>query len=400
MKQKFSIAAQLEGKGVLFFCLFIFYLLSSSSASGNRLSGDTLTSGSPGKEVRIYNTQRLSTPKPVINGVLDDACWKTGTWAGDFIQFVPNEGAKPSQPTFVKVLYDDKNLYVAIRAMDNEPSKIQRKAGRRDELTGDMIGITFDSYHDHRTGFEFDMSASGQKIDLVLTNPMLWDLNWNAVWYGKVAIGDSAWTSEMEIPLSQLRYSNQDEQVWGMHVWRWIDRLQEESDWERQSLTGPGGRTPLHPPPFFSENTMSQNPSTFFARLFPARIRAAEALEQQAQALLQAQARAADLEAQVTAIGRAQAVIEFKLDGTILNANDNFLNVMGYTLDEVRGKHHSMFADTGVAQTPEYRHFWDKLGRVAMAACSAVLSCVLQIRVTAVSRSSAGMLRVALHIRP
>ncbi len=51
---------------------------------------------------------------------------------------------------------------------------------------------------------------------------------------------DSAWTAEFEIPLSQLRYSSDDEQVWGMHCWRWIDRLQEESDWEPQSSTGPG----------------------------------------------------------------------------------------------------------------------------------------------------------------
>jgi len=192
------------------------------------------------KEVRIYQTQRLTTPKPIIDGVLDDACWKTGIWAGDFTQFIPTEGGKPSQPTFVKILYDDKNIYVAIKAVDKEPNKIIRKAGRRDELIGDVVGINFDSYHDHRTGFEFDMSAAGQKLDLVLTNPMLWDLNWNAVWQGKVARNDSAWTSEMEIPLSQLRFSNANEQVWGMHVWRWIDRLQEESDWEKQSLTGPG----------------------------------------------------------------------------------------------------------------------------------------------------------------
>ena len=66
------------------------------------------------------------------------------------------------------------------------------------------------------------------------------DPNWNAVWYGKTAIEDSAWTVEMEIPLSQLRYSSEEEQVWGMHCWRWIDRLQEESDWEPQSSTGPG----------------------------------------------------------------------------------------------------------------------------------------------------------------
>ena len=66
------------------------------------------------------------------------------------------------------------------------------------------------------------------------------DFNWNAVWTGKVGMEDSAWVAEMEIPLSQLRYSNETEQVWGLHCWRWINRLQEESDWEPQSSTSPG----------------------------------------------------------------------------------------------------------------------------------------------------------------
>ena len=189
---------------------------------------------------RVYNVSRLSTDKPVTDGVLNDACWKTGEWAGDFTQWIPNEGANPSSPTYIKILYDDKNLYVAVRAVDNEPEKISCKAGRRDQFTGDIVGICLDSYFDHRTGFEFDVTASGQKIDLVLTNPMNGDNNWNAVWIGKSGMEDSAWVVEFEIPLSQLRYSSDYEQVWGMHFWRWIDRLQEESDWEPQSSTGPG----------------------------------------------------------------------------------------------------------------------------------------------------------------
>jgi len=173
---------------------------------------------------------RLTTVKPIIDGILDDPCWRTGEWAGDFIQWIPKEGAKPSHPTQIKILYDDKNLYVALRAFDNEPSKISRKAGRRDELTGDMMGVTFDSYHDHRTGFEFIITASGQKVDDILTNPMATDMNWNAVWYAKTGLEDSAWVAEFEIPLSQLRYSGDKEQVWGLHAWRWIDRFSEESD--------------------------------------------------------------------------------------------------------------------------------------------------------------------------
>lgn len=210
-----------------------------SIARGNP-ARDSLQAKVQSKPSRVYTTMRLTTEKPVINGILDDPCWKTGAWAGDFVQWIPNEGAKPTHPTFVKILYDDKNLYVAIRAVDRQPLKISRKAGRRDELTGDMAGITFDSYHDHRTGFEFDMTAGRQKIDAILPNSGLGDFNWNAVWDGKVAYEDSAWTQELQIPLSQLRYSNQKEQVWGLHVWRWIDRLQEESDWEPQTSTGPG----------------------------------------------------------------------------------------------------------------------------------------------------------------
>jgi hypothetical protein len=188
----------------------------------------------------VYVTTRLVTAKPVIDGKLDDECWKTGVWAGDYTQYMPNEGAKPSYPTEMKILYDDKFIYVAFRGFDGEPEKIQRISGLRDEFVGDMMGVNFDSYHDHRTGFEFNLTSWGQKIDLVLFNPASWDFNWNAVWRGKTGLEDSAWVAEIEIPLSQLRYSKEDEQVWGLHAWRWINRLQEESDWEKQSRTGPG----------------------------------------------------------------------------------------------------------------------------------------------------------------
>ena len=79
--------------------------------------------------------------------------------------------------------------------------------------------------------------------------------------------------------------------------------------------------------------------------------------------ITEAKLRAADFEGQLNAVGKSQAVIEFKLDGTILHANDNFLKTVGYTLDEVKGRHHSMFAEPAVSASPEYRHFWDKLGR-------------------------------------
>ena len=71
----------------------------------------------------------------------------------------------------------------------------------------------------------------------------------------------------------------------------------------------------------------------------------------------------ADLHGKVEAIGRSQAVIEFNMDGTIITANPNFLSVLGYTLDEIKGKHHSMFADPAYRESVEYRDFWAKLNR-------------------------------------
>ena len=71
----------------------------------------------------------------------------------------------------------------------------------------------------------------------------------------------------------------------------------------------------------------------------------------------------AEFEGMAQAIDRAQAVIEFDLDGTVITANQNFLRIFGYGLDEIRGKHHKIFCDPGFAESLAYTEFWQKLGR-------------------------------------
>src|SRR3569623_3509517 len=66
--------------------------------------------------------------------------------------------------------------------------------------------------------------------------------------------------------------------------------------------------------------------------------------------------------ATLAAISKSQAIIEFTPDGTLLTANENFLNAMGYTLAEIRGQHHRMFVEPAYAQTPEYAEIWRRLG--------------------------------------
>ena len=73
--------------------------------------------------------------------------------------------------------------------------------------------------------------------------------------------------------------------------------------------------------------------------------------------------RNADFESQLDAIHKSQAVIEFDMDGTIVDANDLFLNAMGYTLDEVKGRHHRMFVDAEMQNSADYSEFWAALNR-------------------------------------
>ena len=189
---------------------------------------------------RVYQAVSIGDlPPPKIDGILDDQVWTLGEWQGDFTQQNPVDGAEPSFETYVKVLYDQSNLFVSIICQDDEPELIRDNFNQRDGLTGDMTGIAIDSYFDKRTAFEFNLSAAGQKMDLKHRGDYIWDFNWNGVWDGAAAKIDSGWVAEMRIPFSQIRYSNQEEHVWGMHVWRWIERKQEEDQWQLIPMNAP-----------------------------------------------------------------------------------------------------------------------------------------------------------------
>lgn len=183
---------------------------------------------------RTYHTVRLQGAPPMIDGKLEDACWKNeGEWSQNFLQNTPVERAQPTYPTRIKILYDDKNIYFALRAWDPEPDKINRFVGNRDENSiGDLISVAFDTYHDYRAAPEFNINAGGNKTDLIVTDALSVNMNWNAVWEGKTSVNDSSWTVEFRIPFNQLRYNQTDSSMlWGLHVRRIIRRIQETDQW-------------------------------------------------------------------------------------------------------------------------------------------------------------------------
>ena len=207
------------------FLLFLFVIITPDIKSQNI---DSLLNNK-----RVYHTENIGRyPPPKIDGLLDDEIWTLGTWQGDFKQQFPFGGREASEKTFMKVLYDRSNLYVAIICQDSEPDKIRDILGRRDARGGDNAGIAIDSYYDKRTAFEFSMTAAGQKMDLKHLGDYHFDFNWDAVWNGATSRNDTAWIAEMQLPFSQLRYANRDEHVWGLHVYRVISRKSEADNWQ------------------------------------------------------------------------------------------------------------------------------------------------------------------------
>ena len=192
--------------------------------------------------VRSYTTTRISGEPPIIDGLINDAAWEQVPWGGDgFKQRDPNAGAPASVNTKFKILYDAKNLYIVFKCLDPEPDSIVRRMSRRDGFDGDFVEINIDSYFDKRTAFSFTSSVSGVKGDeYVSNNGNNWDANWDPIWYLETSIDKEGWIAEVRIPLSQLRFADKEEHVWGIEIMRNHFRKQERSLWQYIPPNAPG----------------------------------------------------------------------------------------------------------------------------------------------------------------
>lgn len=178
---------------------------------------------------------------PIIDGVLDDDAWNTGTWSNQFTQYEPYNAAKASQNTEFNIVFDKDNLYIAIKAFDTSPDSIVRRLTRRDNPDGDFVGIAFDSYHDLRTAFMFAVSAGGVKFDQMLTEDgNNEDDSWDPNWWVKVNLISDGWVAEMKIPFSQLRFKKESNSIWGMQVFRQTYRHNELDFWQHIPKDAPG----------------------------------------------------------------------------------------------------------------------------------------------------------------
>jgi hypothetical protein len=148
-----------------------------------------------------YTTARLNPHPPVIDGKLDAEVWDKVPWEGGFVQRQPYEGREPSEKTAFKILYDDKNVYVFVRAYDSQPDKVERRMARRDQAGGDTIDVALDSLFDHLTAYVFTVNAAGVKADQLLANDGVSmggeeDMSWDPIWDAAAATERSTTGSE------------------------------------------------------------------------------------------------------------------------------------------------------------------------------------------------------------
>jgi len=183
---------------------------------------------------------RAKTPV-VIDGRDDDDVWRVAPAITQFREFQPKEDGDPRFATEAKVAYDDRNLYVFIRAFDPHPDSILKLLARRDvRAATDQLKIMIDSYHDRRNGFEFAVNPAGVKRDYAIYNDNQEDDAWDAVWDVATQVDSLGWTAEFRIPLSQLRYVPRGTNTFGFGIWRDIQRYTERESWPlyRNSQSG------------------------------------------------------------------------------------------------------------------------------------------------------------------
>ena len=211
--------------------------------------------GAPARPVPpVANAARRDGPVR-IDGSLTDSAWSRATPITQFRQIQPNEGAPASLPMDVRILYDDDALYVGARM--REPGGVAAPLARRDQLldangnngsfnslTTDKLIVELDPYHNHLDDVLFEVNPAGVKGDQFNGDP-----SWDPIWEAAAHVDADGWTAEMRIPFSQLRFSRDSAQIWGMQIWRYVDRRNERDMWAFWRRNEPGG------PAFFGELT-------------------------------------------------------------------------------------------------------------------------------------------------
>ena len=173
-------------------------------------------------------------PSVRLDARLGEACWAEADSAVDFRQREPANGAPASERTVIRVVRDDRALYVAIRAWDREMGRARAAQLRRDADLGgdDHVTLLIDSFRDRRTAFVFATNPRGAMWDAQVSGTDGAEENWNGVWQVATATDSAGWTAEFRIPFQTLRFPRRSDVAFGFNVQRFLSRRNEEDLWQ------------------------------------------------------------------------------------------------------------------------------------------------------------------------
>jgi len=185
----------------------------------------------PKKQLAAQRT--ASTIK--IDGNLEEAAWKNAVPATNFVEWRPNAGRPEDSATrtVVYILYDNTSIYIGGYCHERTKDSISRELVGRDVVgINDFVGIIFDTYYDKINGVGFYVTPYGEQFDAKYSNSNNGeDPSWNAVWDSEAKVHSDGWSFEMRIPYSALRYSNRDNQTWGLNITRRRNKTGQQYMW-------------------------------------------------------------------------------------------------------------------------------------------------------------------------
>lgn len=209
------------------------------------------------KPVSLQAT-RISQPV-AINGRLDEAAWRQAARSQAFVQVEPDQGDSSAYPTVVRILYDEKNLYIGAVCYDPAGRKGVRVPNlQRDFSWGDndIFGIAIDAFNDKRNALSFQATPYGSQRDKQVFDDDFMDNDWDTFWKVRTSITDSGWVAEFQIPWASLRYPKENNTEWNINFFRRLRRINQIVTWSPYPrayspyrMAYAGKLTGLAPPP-------------------------------------------------------------------------------------------------------------------------------------------------------
>ena len=176
------------------------------------------------------------TSDPIeVDGWLHESVWASADTATNFYQSLPRDGLPAAERSVVRILYDDKYLYVGAMLYESEPGRPTIPGLEQDFRTenSDLFGVAIDTYHDRANAFLFAVNPAGAIFDAQNFNDSRYtNRAWEGVLRVNAQVHDEGWSVELAIPFTTLRFNpNADDQTWGINFLRRVRRQGEDSYW-------------------------------------------------------------------------------------------------------------------------------------------------------------------------